>query len=67
MKKLVFAIQVVALIAMLPVYMIAELNHGTVKSQVNHPASATEEKSKPISVHTTWVDATGQSSFLMQK
>ena len=35
MKKIVFAIQVIALIAMFPVYLLVELNHGTAKSTLN--------------------------------
>ncbi len=66
MKKFVLAIQMAALIAMLPVYMIAELSHGTVKSQTTNPVSETEGKGKTISVHTTAINAAGQSSFLMQ-
>ena len=39
MKKLVFAVQVFGIIAMFPIYVILEMNHGTEKlfENKNHP------------------------------
>lgn len=64
MKKLVFTIQMVALIAMFPVYLVAELNHEKVKSPVENPASAIEETTEKNNVETISVDADEQISFL---
>ncbi len=46
MKKIVFAIQVFVLSAMFPVYLVAELNHGTGRSPVNNSTSAFTERLK---------------------
>ncbi|HMJ45985.1 MAG TPA: hypothetical protein VK498_01560 [Ferruginibacter sp.] len=45
LKKLQFAIQVFGLIAMIPTYLILEMNHGKFGSQRNTPPSNVMEKS----------------------
>lgn len=49
MKKLVFAIQVFGVIAMFPIYVILEMNHGTseLPGDSNHPV-VTEEREKAL-------------------
>jgi hypothetical protein len=39
MKKIVFAVQVFGIIALFPIYVVFEMNHGTEKSpeNMNHP------------------------------
>ena len=39
MKKVVFSIQMIALMAMFPVYLAVELNHKTGNVRANNPAS----------------------------
>lgn len=46
MKKLVMAIELAALIAMFPVYMIVELNHGKVRVHTNNTATEIKEQSE---------------------
>lgn len=43
MKKLVFTIQVIILLAMIPVYVIVELNHKKEKAAAVYLASGIEE------------------------
>jgi hypothetical protein len=45
MKKALFTIQMIALIAMFPVYLVTELNHKTGRFPVNN--SPSEFKTKP--------------------
>jgi hypothetical protein len=39
MKKAVFAIQVFSLIAMFPIYVVAEFNHGNERSPIDNSSS----------------------------
>jgi hypothetical protein len=55
MKKVLFTIQMIALIAMFPVYLVTELNHRTGNVTVNNPASEItkmpeESNMDPVSV-----------------
>lgn len=67
MKKLVFTIQMVALIAIFPAYLIAALSQEKIKSPVKNPASAIEEVMEGNNVQVTSVNAHGQFSFLIIK
>ena len=44
MKKILFTIQMIALIVMFPVYLVTELNHETGKLPVNNSPSEFKEK-----------------------
>lgn len=44
MKKVLFTIQMIALIAMFPVYLVTELNHETGRLPVNNSPSEFNEK-----------------------
>ncbi len=44
MKKVLFTIQMIALIAMFPVYLVTELNHETGRLTVNNSPSEFNEK-----------------------
>ena len=50
MKKLVFAVQVFGIIAMFPIYVILEMNHGTEKlpESNNHPVAKEEVEKAAI-------------------
>jgi hypothetical protein len=65
MQKLVFAVQMIVLIAFIPVYILAEINHGNVKSPVNYPASANGENSGKCIIQPEPVDMTGQLTFII--
>lgn len=67
MKKLVFTIQVVALVAFFPVYLVAELSNATAEPHAKKPASAIEEITGKNKVQAISVDADTQVSFLMIK
>jgi|WetSurMetagenome_2_1015567.scaffolds.fasta_scaffold1579796_1 hypothetical protein len=67
MKKLVSLIQMVVLVAMLPVYMVIELSHEKVKSPVSTPASAIEKMTEKSSTQFTQADAEVLSSVLTIK
>ena len=51
MKKIVFTIQVFSLIAMFPVYVIAEFNHGTGRMTLINSASEIIKESVKKSTH----------------
>lgn len=63
MKKLVFTIQVFALAAFFPVYLVAELSNAKVESHPKKPASAIEQSAEKNNVQATSVDADAQVSF----
>lgn len=65
MQKLVFAIQMIVLIAFIPVYILAEFNHEKVKSPVNNPASAIGKTSGERKIQSEPVDMDGQLSFII--
>jgi hypothetical protein len=65
MQKLVFAIQMIALIAFIPVYILAELNHGKVKSPENVPASSIWKFSGKSNIQSEPLDIDGQLSFII--
>ena len=67
MKKLVFTIQVVALVAFFPVYLVVELSNVKVESHAKKPASAIEQFAEKNNVQATSVDADAQVAFLMIK
>jgi hypothetical protein len=50
MKKLVFTIQMVALMAMLPVYLVVELNHKAERLSLNNPPSEIIEKQQESNI-----------------
>jgi hypothetical protein len=50
MKKLVFTIQMFVLVALFPVYLVAELNHEAGKLPLNHSSSAVSEKAAAIQI-----------------
>lgn len=53
MKKLLFAVQVFGAIAMFPLYVIVEFNHGTKTLPVNNSASVIEKKQKDNGIPST--------------
>ena len=67
MKKLVFTIQVVALVAFFPVYLVAELSNAKVESHAKKPATAIEQFAEKNNVQAASVDADTQVSFLIIK
>lgn len=50
MKKLVFTIQMIALVVLFPAYLVAELNYGTASLPGNKAASAITEKAEEKTV-----------------
>ncbi len=67
MKKLVFTIQIIALIAFFPVYLVAELSREKIEVHTIKPASAIEETTEKKHAAVTPVDADGQKFILMIK
>lgn len=65
MKKLVFTVQMIALIAMFPVYLVVELSQEKVQSTVENPASSIEQPLEKDNVQTSLADGDVQLSFLM--
>lgn len=57
MKKLVFTIQVVALIAFFPVYLVAELSQEKTAAHANNPVSVMEQTAQKNNVQVNPVDA----------
>ena len=52
MKKLLFAVQVFGAIAMFPLYVIVEFNHGSKTLPVNTSTSVIENKQRDISTQS---------------
>lgn len=52
MKKLLFAVQVFGAIAMFPLYVIVELNHGLKTLPVNNSSSAIVREQRDISTQS---------------
>jgi hypothetical protein len=67
MKKLVFTIQIIALIAIFPAYLVAELSHEKIATQAKNPAPATGEATEKNNVEITAYDAALQFSYLIIK
>ena len=53
MKKLLFAVQVFGAIAMFPLYVIVEFNHGTKTLPVNTSTSVIEKKQRDNGIPST--------------
>lgn len=51
MKKLVIAIQIIALMAMFPALLVVELNHSTKRLPANNPPSEIIEKLGERNIH----------------
>jgi hypothetical protein len=67
MKKLVFAIQMIALAALFPVYLVAELNQKTGNITVNNPPSEFIKKAEKTNVQTELNPTYNGLSFSMLK
>lgn len=63
MKKLVFTIQVVALITFLPAYVVAELSQEKTAAHANNPVSTIEQTVEKNNVQVSSVDEHVQFSY----
>ncbi len=67
MKKVLFTIQMIALVAIFPVYLVAELNHRTGSLPVNNPPSELTERPGEDNVQPSLKYAYEGLSFSMIK
>lgn len=68
MKKIVFTVQVFALIAALPLYVITELNHVSTASPLTETMpEVTELNEKPVSMVLTDTTAVFETKYLAFK